>query len=162
MWKTGTTSIQNSLFNNKLLLSDEGLSYPSELPNHIFLLPLIHKNFVNHVAIKSYKPGLGKLRTILDDFLHELDSAKSDTTYILSSEFFFDLTIDEIESFKSLLIKYFDDIKIVCYIRSPLSHFKSAVNEQVKQGHYTLDEAYKRHVKIKEYDRIYSWEKYLD
>lgn len=157
MWKTGTTSIQENLSKNKELLQCIGVEYPSEINNHIFLLPDVYENYINHVAIKSYKPGVEKLNDIKNSFFDSVFKGNEGTTYILSSEFFLDLNVNEVNKLKDILSGYFSEIKILCYMRPPESHFKSAVNEQVKQGHYPIEKAYEKHIEINEYRRIYIW-----
>ncbi len=160
MWKTGTTTIQETLFENKELLKKEGILYPTELKNHIFIIPQVRKDAKNHVAVKSYNKGIDRLNEIGQQLLDQIASEKNtESTYILSSEFFMDFNSVEIENLKNIFSPYFDDFQIICYLRPPIAHYTSAVNEQVKQGHYPLDVAYDKHCDIDEYDRLDWWAK---
>lgn len=157
-WKTGTTSIQETLFHNREELLKNKTYYHDVLPNNIFLIPLFKENHQEHVAVKSFKQGLTELKKIGKDFIKRIpEILKHHDTIILSSEFLLDLNKNEIEKIKYELSDYFDNITVVCYVRAPISHFTSAVNEQVKQGHYPLELAYEKHIDIKEYDRIEYW-----
>jgi len=158
IWKTGTTTIQNTLFNNALMLKKVSICYPSISENHTFLPSAFHSDPDNFIVskMKGLKgAALEKWhKECLGEFEREIDGFE---TVIISSEFLLDLEAKQIEKLKYYLQNIFSDIKIVIYMRHPVEHLSSAINEQVKQGHYGLEKAYKIHGEAKEYRKVCHW-----
>lgn len=160
MWKTGTTSIQETMYTNRDLLKRNAVYYPDEFSNNIFFIPLYKKDFENHVAVKSNPSTKEELLfKSIKAFENFKTEAKNYDTAIFSSEFLLDLSEEEVTRLANDLKKVSENIQIICYVRSPISHFTSAVNEQVKQGHYPLEVAFERHMEVKEYLKLERWKK---
>jgi tetratricopeptide (TPR) repeat protein len=139
-------------------LAEQNILYPSISPNHPFLVAAFHhdkNNFIpaKHMGLKD--EVLKKwYESKLSIFQQEVLSYKST---ILSSEFFLDLHIDKIKELKLYLEHIFDQISVIVYVRHPIDHLSSAINEQIKQGHYNLDTAYHLHSDGREYKKILDW-----
>lgn len=157
-WKTGTTTIQESLYKNRELLEKEGVCYPSISSNHTFLPSAFHHDPDNFIVSKS----IGKKGTELKQWhekclqLFNEELRKFDRT-IVSSEFLLDLNSKSISSLKDYLFSRFEKVNVIVYLRDPANHLSSAVNEQVKQGHYGLDYALELHSQCKEYEKLANW-----
>jgi len=158
IWKTGTTTIQNTLLNNALLLRQRNICYPSISANHTFLASAFHSEPDNFIVSKT-KGIKGRdlnewHKQCLEQFEKEIQGFE---TTIVSSEFLLDLPLKQIEKLKYYLQNLFSSIKVVIYMRHPVDHLSSAINEQVKQGHYGLDTAYEIHGKALEYEKVEEW-----
>jgi hypothetical protein len=158
VWKTATTTIQKELFRNRLALKADGVYYPGFQANCTFLLHKYKKNLVQHTTVKQSKKSLDAImqdaHRLYDEFITE--SLGCDVA-VLSSEFYLDFSLNEIQRLKLELSELFSEIEIIVYIRDPIKHAISAVNEQVKQGHYRLNEAYDIHSKPTEIERVLLW-----
>ncbi|WP_272166378.1 hypothetical protein [Vibrio diabolicus] len=154
-WKTGTTTIQETLFYNREVLSDHGVFYPAISAHHVFLTYLFNSNGKNHIASqlegKDFDFLLNRAKTIWNNIV------KTDKDVMLSSEFLLGLSVDDIENLKKELDSLFDSVKVIIYLREPVSHSISAVNEQVKCGHNTLDEAYEHLSNPQEINQAINW-----
>lgn len=158
VWKTGTTTIQKTLFKNANALGNQGVYYPSISPNHTFLPSAFHPHPENFIVAKSRRIFGENLtawhKEALKNF--EQQSAAYHTT-IVSSEFLLDLPPESLVTLKNYLHSIFEKIKVIVYLRDPVGHLSSAINEQVKQGHYGLDTAYRIHGEAKEYEKVSNW-----
>lgn len=158
MWKTGTTSIQNTFFNQRKLLHKFCVHYPGISSNHSFLPSSFHPSpeecFVAKIKRLKGKALASWHQRSLKDFEKGLSSPNT----VVSSEFLLGLNPKGIRKMEAYLSRLFDEITIVVYVRHPLDHISSAINEQVKQGHYGIDEAYRIHSKFSEIEKIYNWD----
>jgi tetratricopeptide (TPR) repeat protein len=157
-WKTGTTTIQNTLHLNRRTLLDHGLNYPDIGANHTFLASSFHERPLEHNIAKS--------RQLTEESLlewHAISKQKFEAsvtqvpTTMVSSEFLLGLSIGGLRDLKSYLEVFFDEIVVIAYLRNPIDHVTSAVNEQVKQGHYGIPEACQIHKKLNEYHKLENW-----
>lgn len=157
-WKTGTTTIQENLFKNRKILAGEDICYPSISSNHTFLPSAFHPNPDKYIVAKSMGVFGADLKEwhskSLLDFEKEIENFN---TVIVSSEFLLDLPKPSIQKLKKYLSNFFTEIKVIVYLRYPIEHLASAINEQVKQGHYSLEKAYEIHSKGAEYIKLRSW-----
>lgn len=147
--KTGTTSIQSFLDANRSLLSQQGFHVPSGWgPNHISLTVLTYEeefwdDLCSGTALRLGLPeGLPSARTwrqarrrLNSELLSIVDSVQSGT-FIFSNEHLFERlkSQDQVDEFVDLLQDKGLDLRIVVYIREPLSHAVSAWNTAVKNG----------------------------
>jgi len=160
IWKTGTTSIQNVLYANKELLSQKGVLYPSISANHTFLASAFHQDPDKFIVARS-KNIFGKSlvrwhKESIDKFEKEIEPYEE---VVVSSEFLLDIAKDKLNELKDYLSNIFSTITVIVYMRHPVDHVSSAINEQLKQGHYKLEEAYKIHGRAVEYEKVDNWVK---
>lgn len=157
-WKTGTTTIQESLYKGRNVLEKAGVCYPSISSNHVFFPSRFHHDPDNFIVSKSIgKKGKELIEWHRSSFLKFEKEIDSFDRVIISSEFFLDLNVQSIERLKQYLIKNFESIEVVAYFRDPTRHLSSAVNEQVKQGHYGLQYALDIHSQCREYKKLEGW-----
>ena len=140
--KTGTTSIQNYLFQNRNALRKFGIHYPKPLTSvghHAESLLILrekhpekvfqwHRDATNFAG--KYRGKLSKIIYKIDNEFSTIDSERR--CIVLSSEGIFESfrTFDEINLFKTLFSKY--TIKVIFYIRRIDKMIDSAIMEHIK------------------------------
>lgn len=136
MPKTGSSSIQQSLYNNKEL---ENICYPDfgEIGNHQWLLNRTFESFssklrenssLDFISFEKQKINrLRKLEKLLDSsFVEKRDILLSAETLCLK------LGANELKELHSLLTNYTKEIIAVAYVRSPKSYIESAFQQTLK------------------------------
>jgi len=156
-WKTGTTSIQDTFFNQRKLLRRYNVHYPDISSNHSFLPSSFHPNSEDCFGTKIKRLKGKALESWHQRSLKDFEKGLSSPNTVVSSEFLLGLKPEGIRKMKAYLSRLFDEITIVVYVRHPLDHISSAISEQVKQGHYGIDEAYRIHSKFRELEKIDNW-----
>lgn len=140
--KTGTTSIQNFLYENRNELLEKNIYIPKNLgyKNHRKLATICmndghtddhHKslNLQNSNEIKSWQK---KTRFQIENELKEITQ---ETTIITSEHFSSRLTNKyEVIRLKELLANFFDDIKVVIYLRRQDEYAVSLYSTALKDG----------------------------
>jgi hypothetical protein len=141
--KTGSTSIQQTLWKNRKLLAASSIHYPSLEKNHRFLV----SNFMNEPQKFDYN----KLSERTDEEivrknfekLKQFEEESQDTncqTLVLSSEHLVLLNVEEIMKLKQYLIGICEDVKILIYLRHPVASVGSFIQESIKNGNRHLSE----------------------
>jgi len=137
--KTGTTSLQNSLSTQKHKLQD--VCYPNITGNAHHFLALIYQEFDQlsrgHRAYvrdaKHHQRIAIKLRF---DFLESISNANK---IIISSEFLSRFRQKEVLALKDDLKNIgFTNFLILCYVRDPVSYFRSVLQQKMKASHIPL------------------------
>ena len=120
--KTGTTSIQKFLFQNRSSLQEAGVSYvvPNENAAHLHEYLQLDRSVLTHPHFKADVHGLLEL----------LSSASGDVVIGSSENFSFLFDPREVSELASALQREFSDIKIVCYLRRQDRHVISHHQEQ--------------------------------
>lgn len=139
-WKAGSTTLQSFMALNYRAFAKAGFYIPTNTENHTFLAHKFHQERTSHKAAQGR--DLVKLERQAEREIEELLRASRTQSVVCSSEFLFGMSEASIRSLKTFFEPYFSSIKVVVYIRDPVKHAVSAVNEQVKQGHHTLEQAY--------------------
>ena len=166
--KTGSTSIQKFLRHNQKKLEEINFFVPQifgDLNQELFPLLfygdnkndelLIRKGFVdNNDSFIYYKKDLYKSFT-------RLINLKNNYSWIISSEFISSRLTEEkeIEKLSTELKKTFNKLKIILYIRDPLTFYISFISEQIKRGHeinneYFSDENFEKYKHILNYKKL--------
>jgi hypothetical protein len=137
MHKTGSSSIQQYLQNQK---TDEFEYLDLGLPNHSELLTNLyardpmryHKNIAVGMDINKLRERQKSMNRILETALNS-SQAKS---IIISAEALSAPHIDSsgLNQFKELLLGFCKSIKLIGYVRSPISYMQSAFTERLKGG----------------------------
>ncbi len=122
--KTGTTSIQKFLFQNRSSLQEAGVSYvvPNENAAHLHEYLQLDRSVLTHPHFKADVHGLLEL----------LSSASGDVVIGSSENFSFLFDPREVSELASALQREFSDIKIVCYLRRQDRHVISHHQEGAK------------------------------
>ncbi|MEL4896864.1 hypothetical protein [Crocosphaera sp. Alani8] len=137
-FKTGTTSIQTFLSENRNILLNKNILYP--LSSRTKKYPDAHHNLASELIKekRSYLPNemyeinAGKWK----DVVKEIEEFKG-TKVIISSEHFNRLTFEEIRMIRKYLANYV--IKIIVFLRKQDEYFQSYYCQDVKIGHYWGD-----------------------
>lgn len=138
MHKTGTSSIQATLFNNKELIAEKfGYQYFSYFSNHGHLCPLFYKHpelFRPNYLARSTKEESEKRKKVLQNQLANEIKISAPKPFILSAEDFSLLTYEQVSRFKQFLEPYFESITIIIYVREPYSFLSSMAQQFIKSG----------------------------
>ncbi|MEZ9322781.1 hypothetical protein AB4161_20825 [Vibrio sp. 10N.286.51.E5] len=127
--KTGTSSIQQALYNNRVLLNEYGYKYFIDTPDGIKRQDGNTTSWIGY-DLNSMKSGYGGWVSNKTK-LFSLLKGKYDRNVIISNENFSWLfSNDELISLKSDLSEIFDEIKIIVYLRrqdlAAVSHYQQA------------------------------------
>lgn len=144
-FKTGTSSIQQYLYDNKSELKEQGLLYPTPIISgggqHELPLSLIKENSSFRANWPEFNCSSSEA---WDRVVDEIESSECDRT-IISSEFFCDLAHPEAatgkKEYTSTLRRYLApyDVKIICYLRDPITYLKSMYGEILKTSCMTTE-----------------------
>ena len=144
--KTGTTSFQETLRENRELLAVNGITIPSffKSSNH-GALALAFSNQPGRIG-KSYAVENEQDRLKLQQELaHSLSQDITDGTWIMTSEHLGSKlkSEEEVKNLYSFLCNYFDEIHIMAVVRRPDDLAASAYAESIKSGRtWNFDETY--------------------
>lgn len=134
-FKTGTTSIQNFLFQNRDKLLDQGILYPlsgirerNSIAHHNLPVELIKENR-SHLSQEMYDINAGGWKELVEE-IKRFQGEK----VIISSEHFNRLVWEEIEKIKEYLSNY--EVKIIVFLRRQDEYFISYYCQDVKIAHY--------------------------
>jgi hypothetical protein len=145
--KTGTTTIQNFLYERrKILLKDKRILYPSSTPNHSNLLITLFSehpgkfvaNRMNGITEKN------ELNNLIDEYRTKLEkelSLEKYNTIFFSAEGMINLKPPELLHLKEWASKYVDSWTVVVYVRNPVNYSISVIQELLKMGR-TLEKLY--------------------
>ena len=142
--KTGTTALQKFCLKNADVLAKEiGVQYFTALSNHSYLSVLLEKKFISNDFLNAkgffIKERKEDFKTSLHDALIEQASTCNTPYFMLSGEKFSKSTPEELETLKSILAPYFDEIRIVSFVREPRSFINSYLQQLIRKG-ITLDQ----------------------
>lgn len=125
--KTGTTSIQNFLYQNRRKLRSRGFHFvqsPGKLNNQALPAICIREqkadDFFRNRGIETTEQREAYKRTFTAEFEAELKGLPPGVnTVLISSEHFHSRirTEEEMDNVHAFLSTYFDEIKIICYLR---------------------------------------------
>lgn len=129
--KTGTTTIQNFLDINRESLKEQGFFVPPcmSMNQHWKLhgLFLTDDERLEFVAPENRASVLAEFK---EKFIHQVKASDCNTV-VMSSEFFHSRmkSVEQIQALKDFLSEFFDEIKIICYLRRQdklaLSHYST-------------------------------------
>lgn len=141
--KSGTSSLQRMLCENK-----------EELLEHGYIYPELTRTPIAHHLLANYLKGSDTLTKSeleeVDNLITEIRSSK--LNYLLSSEEFQNIHPKKVHAFFS---RFFDEIKIVVYLREQVSYLLSSYAQAIQNQNITEDiYAY--------YNRVFSKLSYLE
>lgn len=146
MHKTGSSSIQANLAK---LLNDEKTIYGTfsvNVKGTSRVIPANHSRLFQ--CLFSDKPlpeeflamrPMYQDKEMLLGALHEFLSGNAGKDIIFSAETLVTFKVVELRRLKHFLHEFFDDIKIVAYVRSPRSYMPSIFQQLLKQGDHSFD-----------------------
>jgi hypothetical protein len=141
--KTGSTSVQQTLWKNRELLAKSSIHYPELEKNHRFLVSCFMnepQKFDYNKLLKRTDEEIVRVNfEKLKQFKNESDTTDC-RTLILSSEHLVLLKVEEIMKLKQYLFEICEDVKILIYLRHPISSVGSFIQESIKNGNRHLSE----------------------
>lgn len=152
--KTGTSSIQSALINNKELLSKNGYHYLECLQWH----DGAHHELGFAIRDKVYGEKKFSMEDSIKKIKNEIQSIESKTVIISSEILFYD--VRENENNIKKLVNLFKDITLVVYLREPFDYLESLYKQMVKdpfdQCKQEPSDFIKSHLKHINYDEVIS------
>lgn len=121
--KSGTSALQYFLNQNESFLKNESVIYPQsgregKIAHH-------------HIAILMKEEKYSEIKSILNLILEETSTFN---TVIISSEAFQNvINLYPLEQ----IIRYFNQVQVICYLRESLSYLLSAYKQKVQAQNYT-------------------------
>ncbi|MEX2402774.1 MAG: hypothetical protein WD625_01510, partial [Balneolales bacterium] len=131
--KTGTTSIQSTLFKNRTELENQKFCYPGNNVNHhaFFFTTKSTKNHWPRQFKGIDKPSLNKsIKRFFSDV--ENDFKKECQHYVISTEYLF---IDDKEAIKNTidyLKHFFSEVIVYVFVRNPIEYYTSFQQQMIK------------------------------
>lgn len=134
--KTGTTSIQESLSKQKKKLA--GIAYPNVVGNAHHFLEVVYneRSGLSRGHRNAYKDEASRAKDAQSLRSRFLKRLRTDKGVIISSEF-----LSKFETSKILLLKKdlekagYTHFKIVCYVRNPITYYRSVLQQSLKASH---------------------------
>jgi len=135
--KTGTASLQRTLSASRSALKRHGIEYPAAREGHN------HKEIVD-----AAQKGIRQLENVLDEY------AVGQSVTVVSSEHVELLSREQKSSLVETLEKRFGPVRLLIYLRDPVSFAVSATQQEIKMRTKTFEEAcenprlwnYRRHL----------------
>jgi len=135
--KTGTTSIQESLASQKRKLG--GVGYPNIVGNAHHFLEVVYQQY-SHLSRghrSEYADEAARLKhakTLRSKFLRRVRQKKN---IIISSEFLGRFKKQQVLALKTDLDNSgYTDYRVVCYVRDPVSYYRSLLQQKLKSSHH--------------------------
>jgi len=164
MAKTGSSSIQSTLFNNLPLLEKNGFRYLHEWElNHFFTFKCL---FSPHPVSPTGTGDLGRSpvkmkqrnKKAIDIMMQVIEKSECETL-ILSGEYSSELWLDStIENIKNFIHKYFlsknIEVTIICFVRNPLTWLVSWMQQRLKKDGFVNKSSDFFENEIKQYEGI--------
>lgn len=137
--KTGTTSIQATLFKNRIQLRNHAINYLAISQNHSeTLYPLVcdnpHLYHVNRsVGIDTEEKAASRNAAVDKALRHELET-NTCSRLVISGEDLIQLTPGGIERLKQKLLPFAAGFRVVVYVREPYAFINSAFQQRLRAG----------------------------
>lgn len=142
--KTGTTSIQNFLYQNRKKLRKAGFHFlqcAGEKNNRALPAYCLNDNrpddFYRDLGIVTIDERIHYKQKFIEEFEKELAGLpKHIKAVVISSEHFHSRirTFEEMDNVQAFFDRYFDDVEIVCYLRDQISTCTSYYSTALKSG----------------------------
>lgn len=141
--KTGTTSIQKTLGVSNKRLREYGLFYPDIKPfNHSdTFVPIIVENPDDFVMFKIRDLTEKKVEMYKEMWIREFSNPEPGC-YIVSAESLSIVNKKEVSNVKEFVSQYFDEVKIIVYVRELTAFISSLIQQHIKIGttSYSIEE----------------------
>lgn len=146
--KTGSTFIQSLLYRNSSLLDEHGFYYPeprgrekdvSSLYNHHLIAAYFSDDpsSLDFYSVREDKFTHKEIKDEASQYMGYLEAglvAGNFHSMVISYEGLNGLSRNELSSLKHYFIKYFDEIKVVYYLKPHMSYALSAMSQRVRLG----------------------------
>jgi hypothetical protein len=141
MAKTGTTSLQEALHAKTRELAAHGVVYPvpgrSRRSHALLSAPMFERERMPRSFIRGGRSPEEMVRRgerawkRLAGQLRRSDAS----TAVISSEYFFALKAPGIEQLRDRFASMFEETEVVLYVRSPVDHYVSSIQQRIKGSH---------------------------
>ena len=143
-FKTGTSSIQRTLFKNREQLLASDFYYPEHVNNnHVLSFPFLFID--NPQASPEFKKKLAKYKDAdelifekRNMWMNEFNCCKC-SNFIICAENLSMFNINEIKKVRLFLENFFDEVKIVVYLRHFSTLIPSEIQQAVKNNYFPVD-----------------------
>lgn len=134
--KTGTRTIQTTLAKSRAALAAIGAIYPGDAVAHHDLLALIHPKGPRHLWYTRRHVPPATARVLAERQMSAIRAAAATDAPIilLSSEYFQTLKAEQFTLLDHQIAALGYRLETLCYIRSPLDHTASRIQQGVKRG----------------------------
>ena len=139
MAKTGTSSIQESLGRGAASLADQGVYYPQWKPyNHSFNFTVMflenprksfHYQQLSPISDEDWQAELQRL----SDRWRAFFSSRDEGIWIVSAENLGRMSEAGLVALKAFIEPFFDEVRVLAYVRDPLRALKSQWEQNVKE-----------------------------
>lgn len=159
--KTGTTLLQEWLYDNEDALAENGikLSRVLSVPNNRNLVAY-HQDYIDDwlrprgIQNVEQKKEFYEKNNLIENFRNEVaESEKTHKTFIITSEHFHSRLISRknILELKSFLYSVFDSVEVICYFREQASMRQSLYSTALKSAFTTAFENFKADIDANDY-----------
>ena len=132
--KTGTSSLQATLFAARKELLKNNVNYFDFQENHNLLAPIFDITIDTSTSLMS--PDFAEQQKVKPALLKAIKTNKSEV-FIISGEALSMLTQEGAKNLKTFLHPHFDDFKVVAYVREPFGFASSAAQQLIKAGSFS-------------------------
>ena len=163
MHKTGSTSIQEMLHQG----DNKNFSYfKLDRKNHgiplFSLFTDVPENYHVHISMGLTKRHVYRYNIEVDKMFREhLALHPEHETFVISGEDICVLSERALKDFKNYLLMFFEQVRIVAYVRPPVSYMNSAFQQIVKEGRmkFPVNNIYPKYrFKIEKFDTVFGKE----
>lgn len=154
--KTGTTSLQNFLAKNKETLLNENIFYHyiKGESSSCISLPYLFINddsfswYENMHNVKTSEDRIELRKRIKNNLINEFNRFPNHN-WVISSEHIFNMCFEKepIKNLSVFLSKYFDNIKIIIFVRDQLDYFLSSYSTQINSKFLGIEKIYLSNLK---------------
>lgn len=140
--KTGTTTIQSFLYENRERLADQGFYYPLSLryPDNRYISMVAYNpnrrdDITKKLNIRTDQQLVDFQDSIIKEFNEEMKNVSSDMSTVISGEHIQSrlTSLEEINRLKDILNKAgFEEVKVIVYLRNPAEIANSLLSTAVK------------------------------
>lgn len=137
MHKTGSTSIQDALYNNACRgANGEYVYFNFGSINHNHRIYSLFSDNPNlyYLNIGMSDEEIHNLNTCTKTLIEKEIEQNINKSFILSGEDLINLSCDELKKLNGYFSSFFDTIKILVYVRHPVSYMTSLLQQVIKSG----------------------------
>lgn len=149
--KTGSTALQQSLHAGHAALLARGVLYPAQMANHKFIVSAMMDDpgrfDIHRLAGRPPQAVVAWNDRQMQAFAAAQDAARP-RALLLSSEHCLLLKPAELARLHDHLTGIARTVRVLAYVRHPLAHARSRIQESVKNGVKTLEQALARPLRL--------------
>lgn len=148
--KTGSSSIQKTLFKLQQNLEEISILFPGNNYNHNEI-NFYFQRHLNHNQNRSKNPSdpevYSRYKNTVDLLKKEVNE-KNPQKVIISHEGLHNLVKVDLTIFKTWLLSFCEDVRLICYLRPPVLQAISLAQQRIKKGKVSYKDFQKNVVKL--------------